>query len=66
MGKDGGQWEVEEDEEGGQNGKGRQGDMRWQVVEDKQGGGDEERRGGMKRQWEMDEDDRKDGEIFRE
>lgn len=63
MGKDGGQWELEDEE--GQNGGG-QGEMRWQVVENKVGGGDgdEGRRGGM-RQREMDKDDRRDEETFR-
>lgn len=37
MGKDGGQWEVE-DEEGGQNQRGKQGEIRWQVVEEKMEG----------------------------
>ena len=65
MGKDGGQWEVEDDEKGRQNGRGKR-EMRWQVVEDKEGGGDgdEGRRGEMRRQWEMDEDDRRDGGTF--
>lgn len=54
--------------DGGQNGRGKQGEMRWQVVEDQEGGGDgdEGRRGGMRRQWEMDEDDRSYGETFRD
>lgn len=37
MEKEGGQWEVE-DEEGGHNGRGKQGEIRWQVVEEKDRG----------------------------
>lgn len=57
MGKDGGQWEVE-DEEGGQNQRGKQGEIRWQVVEEKMEGR-WRRGGGMRKHWEMDLDDRR-------
>lgn len=63
MGKDGGQWEVE-DEEGGQNGRGKQGEIRWQVVEERMDGR-WRRRGGMRKRQEMDMDDRRNRETLR-
>lgn len=42
---------------------GKQGEMRWQVVED-MSPSEAEMKEGM-RQWEMDKDDRRDGETFK-